>query len=46
VALLRKLQAIPELANYRLVGGTALALRLGHRKSISDKVLDYSKPQL
>jgi hypothetical protein len=32
--LLKTLQAIPEVANYRLVGGTALALRFGHRKSI------------
>ena len=32
--LLKKLQAIPDLAETRLVGGTALALQLGHRKSI------------
>ena len=32
--LLRKLNSIPELANTRLVGGTALALCLGHRLSI------------
>lgn len=32
--LLRKLQQLPVLCNTRLVGGTALALQLGHRKSI------------
>lgn len=32
--LLRKLQQLPELQNTRLVGGTALALQLGHRKSV------------
>ncbi len=32
--LLKKLQSLPELRDTRLVGGTALALQLGHRKSI------------
>lgn len=32
--LLKKLQQLPELRETRLVGGTALALQLGHRKSI------------
>ena len=32
--LLRKLQSLPELSQTRLAGGTALALQLGHRKSI------------
>ena len=32
--LLRKLQSLKELAGLRLVGGTALALHLGHRKSV------------
>ena len=32
--LLRELQREPLLKNINLVGGTALALRLGHRKSI------------
>jgi len=32
--LLKKLQSMPELAETRLVGGTALALLLGHRLSI------------
>ena len=32
--LLRRLQELPELAQTRLVGGTALALQLGHRVSV------------
>ncbi len=32
--LLRKLQQEPLLATFNLVGGTALALRIGHRKSV------------
>lgn len=32
--LLKSLQAIPLLQGIRLVGGTALALQLGHRKSV------------
>lgn len=32
--LLKYLQAIPTFKNLHLVGGTALALRIGHRKSI------------
>lgn len=32
--LLKLLQAIPLLQGLRLVGGTALALQLGHRKSV------------
>ena len=31
--LLKRLQQLPVLSNTRLVGGTALALQLGHRKS-------------
>lgn len=34
LALLKQIQAIPEFSNLRLVGGTALALQLGHRISI------------
>ena len=34
LGLLKKLQKIPEFSDLRLVGGTALALQLGHRKSI------------
>lgn len=32
--LTQELQAIPELADFYLVGGTSLALQLGHRNSI------------
>lgn len=32
--LLRQLLALPELASFSLVGGTNLALRLGHRISV------------
>ena len=32
--LLKLLQSVPELANCRMVGGTALALQIGHRSSI------------
>lgn len=32
--LLKQLIALPELKQFRLVGGTALSLLLGHRKSI------------
>lgn len=34
LGLLRELQQMPVLADTRLVGGTALALQLGHRTSI------------
>ena len=30
--LLKRLQRLPDLANTRLVGGTALALHLGHKR--------------
>jgi hypothetical protein len=33
-ALIQTLQTIPELNEFQLVGGTALALQLGHRNSI------------
>ena len=45
LTLLKKLQSIPELADTRLVGGTALALQLGHRISVDLDVFgkwDYS----
>ncbi len=32
--LLKSLQSIPLLQGLRLVGGTALALQLGHRQSV------------
>ncbi|HJP62633.1 MAG TPA: nucleotidyl transferase AbiEii/AbiGii toxin family protein [Mucilaginibacter sp.] len=34
LGLLKKMVALPELNQFRLVGGTALALILGHRKSV------------
>ncbi len=34
LALLKKVASIPELNNFSLVGGTALALRYGHRLSV------------
>ncbi|HEX5155247.1 MAG TPA: nucleotidyl transferase AbiEii/AbiGii toxin family protein [Parafilimonas sp.] len=33
-SLIQELQSIPELKEFYLVGGTALALQLGHRNSI------------
>ena len=39
--LLRKLQSLPILRDTRLVGGTALALQLGHRKSVDFDFLCY-----
>jgi hypothetical protein len=33
-ALIQQLQSVPELKEFNLVGGTALALQLGHRNSI------------
>jgi len=46
--VLNRLMAIPELGNHRLVGGTALALQLGHRISVDIDLLsghksDYQK---
>jgi hypothetical protein len=32
--LAQKLSDFPELSQYRMVGGTAVALHLGHRKSV------------
>lgn len=48
--LLRRLQRLPDLTSTRLVGGTALALHLGHRKSVDldmfgtfDPIVSYRK---
>jgi predicted nucleotidyltransferase component of viral defense system len=41
--LLKKIVALPELKQFRLVGGTALSLIFGHRKSID---LDFFTDQL
>ena len=46
LSLLKRIHALPELADTRLVGGTALALQLGHRISVVLDVFgkwDYSK---
>ena len=46
LVLLKRLQALPVLAETRLVGGTALALQLGHRTSIDLDIFgkwDYSE---
>ncbi len=40
--LLRKLQGIKAFSQLRLVGGTALALQIGHRKSIDIDLFDGS----
>ena len=39
--VLKKLLALPELNDFYLVGGTALALYYGHRKSVD---LDPQRP--
>lgn len=48
--LLRRLQRLPDLTSTRLLGGTALALHLGHRKSVDldmfgtfDPIVSYRK---
>ena len=41
--LLKKLQSMEELEGFRLVGGTALALQLGHRFSIDLDFFSYNK---
>lgn len=44
--LLRELQAIPGLAGLRLVGGTALALQLGHRTSVDLDLFGRFDPRM
>lgn len=47
--LLRRLQSLPIFEQSRLVGGTALALQLGHRKSIDLDMfgtIDYSPEEI
>ncbi len=41
--LIQELQAIPELKDFTLVGGTALALQLGHRNSIDIDLFTLNK---
>ena len=54
--LIQQIQAIPELSKFYLVGGTSLALQIGHRNSIdidlftnepfdTDEVIDYQLRQ-
>jgi hypothetical protein len=42
-ALLKKLMQMPALANCNLVGGTALALKLGHRMSVDLDLFSTTK---
>lgn len=44
-ALLKQLQALPFLSGVRLVGGTALALQLGHRKSVDLDLFGFWNPE-
>lgn len=44
LALLKRLQSLPFLENVRLVGGTALALQFGHRKSIDLDLFGFWDP--
>ena len=49
LSLLKRVQNLPELAETRLVGGTALALQLGHRISVDLDIFgkwDYSQDLL
>jgi len=41
--LVQQLQSIPELTNFQLVGGTALALQMGHRNSIDIDLFVYEE---
>ncbi len=43
--LLKRIQALPFMANTRLVGGTALALLLGHRKSVDLDFFGWWEPK-
>src|ERR1700733_7339927 len=50
LGLLKNLTTLPELKGFRLVGGTALSLLFGHRKSIdldlfTDQPLESNKLQ-
>lgn len=42
-ALLKRLMAMPDLASFSLVGGTALSLRYGHRTSIDLDLFSLEK---
>jgi hypothetical protein len=41
--LIQELQSLPELKDFYLVGGTALALQLGHRSSIDIELFSQSE---
>ncbi|ACU58085.1 DUF6922 domain-containing protein [Chitinophaga pinensis] len=41
--VLSRLMSLPELSDFRLVGGTALSLLRGHRESPSLSIKNYSK---
>jgi len=43
LSLLKELMALPELDNFSLVGGTALALRYGHRNSVDLDLFYHEK---
>lgn len=46
LGLLRRIQALPELKDTRLAGGTALALQLGHRLSVDLDIFGIWDEQL
>ena len=46
LSLLRKIITIPELKSFSLVGGTALALKFGHRKSIDIDLFSQEKLEI
>lgn len=41
LGLLKRLQQVPAFSNLRLVGGTSLALQMGHRKSVDIDLFGY-----
>lgn len=43
LAILKELSALPALSEFQLVGGTALALQIGHRQSVD---LDFFTPNI
>jgi hypothetical protein len=43
LALIKRISLDPKLKDFVLVGGTALALRLGHRKSIDIDLFSSSR---
>ena len=43
LSILKRLMQLPELKQFALVGGTALALRYGHRTSVDLDLFFHSK---